>query len=56
MTTPTNNARARQVEMILQQVDTLPTLSPVATRLLSIGSDNDADLDEVVMLSSRTRR
>jgi signal transduction histidine kinase/HD-like signal output (HDOD) protein len=50
MTTPTNNARARQVEMILQQVDTLPTLSPVATRLLSIGSDNDADLDEVVML------
>jgi len=50
MTTTINNARARQVEMILQQVDTLPTLSPVATRLLAIGSSDDADLNEVVML------
>lgn len=40
----------RQVELVLHQVDTLPTLSPVATRLLSIGSPEDADLDEVVTL------
>jgi len=41
-------ARARQVELILQQVESLPTLSPVATKLLSITSVDDADLDELV--------
>jgi signal transduction histidine kinase/HD-like signal output (HDOD) protein len=44
------NARARQIELILQQVDTLPTLSPIAARLLQITSPVDADLDEIVQL------
>lgn len=42
--------RSRQVELILQQVETLPTLSPIATRLLSISSVDDADLGEIVRL------
>ncbi|MEM0984064.1 MAG: HDOD domain-containing protein [Planctomycetota bacterium] len=40
----------RQVELILAQIDALPTLSPVAARLLSVGSAEDADIDEVVKL------
>lgn len=43
-------ARARQIELILQQVDSLPTLSPIAARLLQISSPVDADLDEIVHL------
>lgn len=46
----TEAGRARQVELILQQVDALPTLSPVATRLLSVSSVDEADLDELVGL------
>ena len=44
------SARARQIELILQQVDSLPTLSPIAARLLQITSPVDADLDEIVQL------
>lgn len=43
----TDSVRSRQVELILQQVESLPTLSPVATRLLSITSSEDADLAEI---------
>ncbi|MCW5775264.1 MAG: HDOD domain-containing protein [Phycisphaeraceae bacterium] len=43
-------SRARHAELVLQQVDALPTLSPVATRLLAVGSADDADLDEIVTL------
>lgn len=43
-------ARVRQIELILQQVDALPTLSPIATRLLRVSSPADADLDEIVQL------
>ncbi|MBU6413720.1 MAG: HDOD domain-containing protein [Planctomycetes bacterium] len=43
----TDIARSRQVELILQQVDSLPTPSPVATRLLTITSSEDADLMEI---------
>ncbi len=42
--------RAKQVEMILRQVDRLPTLSPVAARLLEITDVEDADLDEIIPL------
>lgn len=42
--------RAAQVEMILQRVDALPTLSPIATRLLRVSGAEDADLDEIVTL------
>lgn len=41
---------AQQVELILQSVDSLPTLTPVATRVLSIGSSRDADFAELTRL------
>ncbi len=40
----------RQIELILQRVDALPTLSPIATRLLGAGSSDDFDIDEVSQL------
>lgn len=43
-------SRARQVELILKQIDALPTLGPVAARLLSVASSDDADLDEIVRM------
>ncbi len=43
-------ARAKQVEQILEQVETLPTLSPIATRLLNISADDRADLKEIIRL------
>ncbi|QKK07213.1 MAG: HDOD domain-containing protein [Planctomycetota bacterium] len=39
-----------QVEVILQSVDSLPTLSPVANRVLSIGSSDRADFGELTRL------
>lgn len=42
--------RSVQVETILRQVDRLPTLSPVAARLLEITDVDDADLDEIIRL------
>lgn len=41
---------ARQIELILEKLDALPTLSPVAVRLLSVVSSDDARIDEVVKL------
>ena len=38
------------VEELLEQVDALPTLSPVALRLLALGSADEVDIDEVVAL------
>lgn len=42
--------RARQVDLILQRVESLPTLGPVATRLMTIAADDEAELDEIVRL------
>ena len=42
--------RARHAEQVLLRLEGLPTLSPIATRLLSIGASDDADMDEVVRL------
>ena len=39
-----------QIEVILQSVDSLPTLTPVATRVLSIGSSDRADFAELTRL------
>lgn len=36
--------RTRQIDLILSQVDGLPTLSPIAARLLSLGSADNVDL------------
>ena len=40
--------RAQQIELILRQGDNLPTLSTIATRLLDVGTLEDADLDRIV--------
>jgi signal transduction histidine kinase/HD-like signal output (HDOD) protein len=42
--------REGHVELILRQIETLPTLAPVAMRLMRIGNLEDADLDHVVEL------
>ncbi len=44
---------ARRVELILAQLESLPTLSPVATRLLRLSSNDgieEADFEEVIRL------
>lgn len=43
-------ASAERVELILAQVRGLPTLSPVAARLLALTSADDANFDEIVAL------
>jgi len=43
-------AQARCIELILHQLDELPTLSPIAVRLLELTSNDDANIDEVVAL------
>lgn len=50
MPTNVDSVRAQRIELILQQVQTLPTLSPVAIRLLRLSSDEDADLRQIVTL------
>lgn len=44
------HARAQRIELILQQVDSLPTLSPIATRLLRLSTAEDADIREIIRL------
>jgi signal transduction histidine kinase/HD-like signal output (HDOD) protein len=46
----TMTSRGRQVELVVQQVEALPTLSPIATRLLNLSSSDDTDLKEIVTL------
>lgn len=41
---------SRKVELVLEQLDGLPTLSPIATRLLAISSREDFDVGEVTTL------
>src|SRR5262245_25709212 len=41
---------AGQAELILRELDSLPTLAAAATRLLEITSADDADLGEVIRL------
>lgn len=50
MEAATEHARQQRIELILQQVDALPTLSPIATRLLRLSSAEDADVREIVRL------
>ncbi|MFN0012116.1 MAG: HDOD domain-containing protein [Phycisphaerales bacterium] len=38
------------IETILRHVDELPTLAPVAARLLALSSADDADFDEIIRL------
>lgn len=41
---------ARQIELVLEQIDQLPTLSPVAQRVLRLGSAAEADLEDIVRI------
>lgn len=50
MTLAAEAPRTRQIDLILSQVDNLPTLSPIAARLLSLGSADDVDLSELARL------
>ena len=51
MNSPEAN-QVRRVELILQQVDALPTLSPVAVRLLDLTTAENSDATEVIQLVS----
>lgn len=44
--------QVRRVELILQQLDALPTLSPVAVRLLELTTAEDTDARDVIELIS----
>lgn len=50
MALPTAEQRARHVELILSRIDALPTLSPVAVRVMKAVGSDDADLSEVTRL------
>ena len=45
-----SDERAARVEIILQQLDALPTLSPIATRLMSAAVLDQIEVDEVVSI------
>ena len=46
----TDHAKSRHVDLILREIGALPTLPAVATRLLAVTADDDADAGEVVQL------
>lgn len=50
MPTVTPQDRARQLEVILGRIDALPTLSPVAVRVLRLTTDNSGGLSEITRL------
>ena len=41
---------ARRVNLVLGRIDDLPTLGPVAARLLRVGADDELDLNEIARL------
>ncbi|MEM8739056.1 MAG: HDOD domain-containing protein [Planctomycetota bacterium] len=43
-------SKPRRIELILRQIDTLPTLPAVATKLLSLTADNDSNAKQVTAL------
>jgi signal transduction histidine kinase/HD-like signal output (HDOD) protein len=49
-TTTTDPTSLRRIELILQQVESLPTLPAVAMRLLQLTSDEEADARQVIDL------
>ena len=44
--------QSKRVELILQQMDSLPTLSPVVVRLLEVTADERSDAADVIELVS----
>ncbi|MEM9084196.1 MAG: HDOD domain-containing protein, partial [Planctomycetota bacterium] len=45
-----DSALGQRVELILQQVDSLPTLSPIAIRILELAGSSETAIDEIVRL------
>ncbi|HVZ94281.1 MAG TPA: HDOD domain-containing protein, partial [Phycisphaerales bacterium] len=43
-------ASMSRLELILQQIDSLPTLSSVATRVLALSGSSESDVREIVRL------
>lgn len=52
MAAPAGETRfsSKHVDLVLDRVDRLPTLSPIAMRVLSLGSADEVDIDQVVEL------
>jgi len=50
MPPPTDAALARRVELILQHIESLPTLSVVAVRLVRLITDDNADMREIAQV------
>lgn len=47
---PAHELVSRRTELVLRELDVLPTLPSVAARLLQLGSDDQADVKEIVRL------
>lgn len=52
MLTQSDHLQAKRVELILQQLEELPTLPAVAARVLQVAADADGTVDEIVSLIS----
>ena len=50
MQTATDQQESQHVELILQQIDSLPTLSTVATRVLELSGSSDGAMGEIIRL------
>ena len=48
----TEETNARRIELILRQIDSLPTLPSVATRLLTLTASDESSAKEVIRLVS----
>ncbi len=51
-TVTTEPAQARRIELILRQIDSLPTLPAIATKLLTLTASDDTNAREVIELVS----
>ena len=47
-----DSAKTRRIELILRQIDSLPTLPTIASRLLTLTTSDDAHVQEVIQLVS----
>jgi putative nucleotidyltransferase with HDIG domain len=52
MSAPPDHIQAKRIELILQQLDQLPTLPAVATRILQVTADSQSSIQEIVSLIS----
>ncbi len=50
MNTTSDPTSAQRVELIIQKLDTIPSPSPIAMGLLSLASDDDVEISEIVRL------